>query len=100
MEDSEYQSLLERALRENVASFEISSERRALVFSFTDQKEFIEKMDKLWACGNELLVPQDKKIRLNTTPTFKIDEYTISPTYRQKRVRNGNHLYDFLYSPK
>jgi len=101
MENSDYQDLIEKALEKKTASFEISSKRRALVLSVLDGSVLIEQMDSLWEGGNELLIPLNQKAYPpRPLPLFNINKYSVSPTYRQKRLRSGYHLYDFIYTPK
>ena len=101
METSTVQSLLDKAFSDGSISFEISSKQKALVISIPEGSELIQTMDDLWLGGKELLIPLDQRGKVNPTPTFKVgSKYTVSPTYRQKRVRSGHHLYDFIYTPK
>jgi hypothetical protein len=101
MESSTIQNLLDKAFSDGSICFEISSTQQALVISIPEGSDLIRTMDDLWLSGKELLIPLDKRGKINPTPTFKIgNKFTVSPTYRQKRVRNGHHLYDFIYTPK
>jgi len=100
MENPASQSDIDAAISSGEAEIDMSQPIHGLVLSINEGSALISKMDQLWVGGNELLVPLDKKIKTNPTPTFKIDQYLITPTYRQKRVRNGKHLYDFIYTPK
>lgn len=101
METLTVQSHLDEAFADGSISFEISPKQQALVISILEGSGLIRAMDDLLLGGKELLIPLDQRGKVNPTPTFKVGtKYTVSPTYRQKRIRNGHHLYDFTYTPK
>ncbi len=101
MEASTIQSFLDKALSDGSVRYEVSPKRQAIVLSIPEANELIQVMDDLWLCGKEQLIPLDQRGRISPIPTFCIrDNYIISPTFRQKRIRDTRHLYDFLYATK
>lgn len=101
MDTKNIEHLLKNALESKNVDFEISEQRKALVLSVpTNNSELIGLLDQVFNLGMASLVPLDRRGKVEPTPIFRIDRYTVSPTPREKRTKNGRYLYDFIYTPK
>ena len=93
--------MLKKALEAKEVDFEISEQRKALVLSVpTSNSELVGLLDQVFNLGMASLVPLDRSGKVEPTPLFHINRYTVSPTLREKRTVKGCYLYDFIYTPK
>ena len=100
MDTQHIEDLIKEALREKQVEFEISEQRGALVLSVPNNSELVGLLDQVFNLSMASLIPLDRRGKLEPTPLFRIDCYTVSPTLREKRTANGRYLYDFIYTPK
>jgi len=101
MDTEHIEHLLKNALEGKEVEFEISDQRKALVLSVpTNNSELVVLLDHVFNLGMASLVPLDRRGKVEPTPLFHIGRYTVSPTPREKRTKNGRYLYDFIYTPK
>ena len=100
MDTQHIEDLIKDALEEKQIEFEISERRGALVLSVPNNSELVGLLDQVFNLGMASLIPLDRRGKVEPTPLFRIDRYTVSPTLREKRTANGRCLYDFIYTPK
>ncbi|MCL5668974.1 MAG: hypothetical protein M1392_03070 [Gammaproteobacteria bacterium] len=100
MDTQHIEDLIKEALEEKQVEFEISEQRGALVLPVPNNSELVGLLDQVFNLGMASLIPLDRRGKLEPTPLFRIDRYTISPTPREKRTANGRYLYDFIYTPR
>ena len=100
MDTQHIEDLIKEALEEKQIKFEISEQRGALVLSVPNNSELVGLLDQVFNLGMASLIPLDRRGKVEPTPLFRIDRYTVSPTLREKRTANGRYLYDFIYTPK
>lgn len=100
MDSQHIEDSIKKALEAKQAGFEISKQRRALVLSVPSDSELVGLLDQAFNLSMASLIPLDRRGKVEATPLFRIDRYTVSPMLREKRTANGRHLYDFSYTPK
>lgn len=100
MDTQHLENLIKEALDGKQIELEISEQRNALVLSVPTNSELVELLDQVFNLGMVSLIPLDRRGKVEPTPLFYIGRYTVSPTPRKKRTRNGRYLYDFIYTPK
>ena len=100
MDTQHIEDLIKEALKERQVEFEISEQLGALVLSVQNNSKLVDLLDQVFNLGMASLIPSEKRGRVEPTPSFCIDRYTVSPTLREKRTKNGRYLYDFIYAPK
>lgn len=100
MDTQHIEDLIREALEEEQVGFEISKQRRALVLSVPNDSELVGLLDRAFKLSMASLIPLDRRGKVEPTPLFRIDRYTVSPTVREKRTANGRYFYDFTYAPK
>ena len=100
MDTQHIEDLIKEALEERQVEFEISEQRRALVLSVPNNSKLVDLLDQVFNLGMASLIPLEKRGKVEPTPSFRIDRYTVLPTPREKRTANGRYLYDFIYTPK
>jgi|GEM_PF-6074252 len=97
MDTQHIEDLIKEALEKKQVEFEISEQREALVLSVPNNSVLVGLLDQIFNLGMASLIPLDKRSKVEPTPLFRIDRYTVSPTLREKRTANGRYLYDFIY---
>ncbi len=100
MDTQHIEDLIKEALQSGQIDFEISEQREALVLSVPEASELVGLLDKIFNLSMASLIPLDQRGKVEPTPLFHINQYTVSPTLREKRNKKGRYLYDFSYTPK
>jgi hypothetical protein len=100
MDEQHIEGLIKSAIERGQVEFEISKPRRALVLSVPKDSELVALLDHVFNLAMATLIPLDRRGKVEPTPLFHIDRYTVSPTPRERRTEKGRYLYDFIYTPK
>lgn len=100
MDTQHIEDLIKEALQRGQVDFEISEQRRALVLAVPKDSELVGLLDKIFNLSMASLIPLDRRGKIEATPLFHINQYTVSPTLRERRTKKGLYLYDFTYTPK
>lgn len=100
MDEQHIEGLIKSAIEQGQVEFEISKPRRALVLSVPKDSELVALLDQVFNLAMATLIPLDRRGKVEPTPLFHIDRYTVSPTPRERRTEKGRYLYDFIYTPK
>lgn len=100
MENDQIEALVKGALATGEAAFEIDVKRNALILSVAADSTLVGLLDAIFNKSLASLVPLDQRRTIEAISVFKIDQFTVSASVRDKRVKNNRHLYDFIYTPK